>query len=236
MAEGNPYIDSKHRASMNKCDMSLYCTNIDVYFDNKDVYFQKCFDRRDMHNDNGKQQDFGKLALRKWAVFTKNPVGSQNSISHSAQAGRNQHFSTTETVLGFVILSVTGCSWLLYWLSLKSSVYKIRIVDVFLKSFFILKKQRILKSHDDDVYRMLLLCQHKRRVAERLSYFCSLTELFTTNKLAMYCTDIFYPMAVCDETTLLNNIEKNKTRRQNISVQVLFLWNFSELFSTKMSI
>lgn len=34
MAEGNPYIKSKPRASLNKCLMSLYCTNIGVYFDN----------------------------------------------------------------------------------------------------------------------------------------------------------------------------------------------------------
>lgn len=71
MAEGNLYIDSKPRASVNKCCMSLYCINIDVYFDNMDVYFQKCFDRRDMHNDNERHQDFWKLALREWAVFTK---------------------------------------------------------------------------------------------------------------------------------------------------------------------
>lgn len=52
--------------------MSLYCTNIDVYFDNKDVYNSKCVEGHDMHNDNLRLQDSGKSDLRERAVFTLN--------------------------------------------------------------------------------------------------------------------------------------------------------------------
>lgn len=51
-AEGNPYIESKPRASLNKCFMSSFCTNIDVYFANKDVYNSKCVEGHEMHNNN----------------------------------------------------------------------------------------------------------------------------------------------------------------------------------------
>lgn len=39
--------------------------------------------------------------------------------------------------------------------------------------------------------------------------FCSQTELFTTNKHAMYCTNILYPVAVHDETTLFDTMREN---------------------------
>lgn len=40
--------------------MSLYCTNIDVYFDNEGVYNSRCVKGCEMHN--------GKSDLREWAV------------------------------------------------------------------------------------------------------------------------------------------------------------------------
>lgn len=48
--------------------MYLYCTNIDVYFDNKDVYNSKCVEGYDMHNDNLRHRDFGKSSSRERAV------------------------------------------------------------------------------------------------------------------------------------------------------------------------
>lgn len=50
----------------------MYCTNIDVYFDNKGVYNSTCVERHDMHNDNLRHWDFRKTESREWAVFTKN--------------------------------------------------------------------------------------------------------------------------------------------------------------------
>ena len=41
-----------------------------------------------------------------------------------------------------------------------------------------------------------------------LKSFCSLTELFTMNQHAMYCTDILYSMAVYDETTLFDTLKE----------------------------
>ena len=67
--------------------MSLYCTNIDVYFDNKAVYNSKCVEGHDMHNDNDNlwHQEFGKFVLRGCWDF-------QNNISHPALTGCTLHF------------------------------------------------------------------------------------------------------------------------------------------------
>lgn len=40
MSEGHIYMNSKPRACLNKCFMSWFCTNIDVYFDNTLCIFQ----------------------------------------------------------------------------------------------------------------------------------------------------------------------------------------------------
>lgn len=42
------------------------------------------------------------------------------------------------------------------------------------------------------------------------------------NKHAMYCTDILYPVAVYDETTLFDTMKENDSQRRNISVFVFF--------------
>lgn len=60
-----------------------------------------------------------------------------------------------------------------------------------------------------------------------LGYFCSLTELFTMNKHAMYCTNILYPVAVKDESTLFDTMKESYTHRSYISVFVLFSSNGS---------
>lgn len=51
-----------------------------------------------------------------------------------------------------------------------------------------------------------------------LSYFCSLTELFTMNKHAVYCINIFYPVAVHNETILFDTSKGNDIHRSCISV------------------
>lgn len=51
-AEGHIYSESKPRASLNKCFLSLYCTNTDVYFGNKAVFNSKCVQVHNMHNDD----------------------------------------------------------------------------------------------------------------------------------------------------------------------------------------
>lgn len=56
-----------------------------------------------------------------------------------------------------------------------------------------------------------------------LSYFCSLTELFTMNKHAVYCTNILYSVAVHDETILFDTRKGNDIHRSCISVCFLSL-------------
>lgn len=81
MAEGIPYIESKPRASLNKRFMSLYCTNIDVYFDNKDVYNSKLVEGHNMHSDNLRHQDFGKSDLREYFGCTSRGLLSYLSVA-----------------------------------------------------------------------------------------------------------------------------------------------------------
>lgn len=52
--------------------------------------------------------------------------------------------------------------------------------------------------------------------------FCSLTELFTTNKHATYCTNIFYPVATCDETILFDTVKGNCTQKLHICLCFVF--------------
>lgn len=83
--------------------------------------------------------------------------------------------------------------------------------------------KRALKSHDEDA---VVMSARRDCVAERLSRFCCVTELFTMNRHAMYCTDILYPVAVYDETVLFDTMNEYIDRR-NRFVFVLFFWNCS---------
>lgn len=65
------------------------------------------------------------------------------------------------------------------------------------------------------------VCEQHRQISVWLSYICSLTELFTMNKHAMYCTNILYHVAVRDETTLFDTIEK-ETAVINVIYLLLF--------------
>lgn len=111
--KGHTYIESKPRARLNKCFMSLYCTNIDVYFDNKAVYNSKCVEGHYMHNDNDSlwHQEFvlRESASGEAVFFTKRLVGVQNSISHPALTGCTLHFSRYRG--GFEVICLI-CQWL----------------------------------------------------------------------------------------------------------------------------
>lgn len=122
MAEGNPYIESKPRASLIKCFMSLYCTNIDVYFDKRDVQFQMCW-KIWYAQLQFEAPGFGEIWLKVVGCFYKKSVGIHNSISHPVQTG---FIFFHYRVLRFMVLFVSGCCWFLYWLH-ESFVYKIRI-------------------------------------------------------------------------------------------------------------
>lgn len=74
----------------------------------------------------------------------------------------------------------------------------------YLNPFLLLKrkKKHIFKSPENDLYRMLLL------PAEKSLFVCYLTELFTMNKHALYCKDVLYPVALCNETTLFDTMQQ----------------------------
>lgn len=62
--------------------MSLYCTNIDVYFDNKAVYNSKCVEGHDMHNDNDNlwHQEFWEVCLER--LFLQNALLGFRKVFH----------------------------------------------------------------------------------------------------------------------------------------------------------
>lgn len=94
-----------------------------------------------------------------------------------------------------------------------------------LQPLFFLKNHRrekknlnlVMKTLRDDV--VVLVTQ----TDGPLSYFCSLTELFTMNKHAVYCTNILYSVAVHDETILFDTRKGNDIHRSCISVCFLCL-------------
>lgn len=149
----------------------------------------------------------GKSAFRK--LLNKTPCWHQNSVSHPLQPKCASHFSTTESwVLRSIVLFVSGC---LPTFSLVFGLYRIRSVDVLLEPHFLLKL--VPESP------VVVSVNPNGQIPEWFSYFCSLTELFTLNKLALYCTKILYLLAVYDTKPLsLIPWQKAYTRRRNISV------------------
>lgn len=183
----------------------------------------KCVDGHDMHNNNLLHQDFWKFASRKWAVFTKNKhkkifLGFI-PVLH-IQTGSASHFFTSKTefwgLSSYLLVAIASfCTNLLLSLLFVKSDFLVS-----LKSFF-LPQSKLLNL------LMTTLTGCHCCVAVRLSYFCSLTELFTMNKHAMYYTDILYPVAVDDETPLFDTLKEDNTQKRNISVGVLFSRNCS---------
>lgn len=85
------------------------------------------------------------------------------------------------------------------------------------------KQKKLLQSCDDNLSGFCR-CVHEpnEQITEWLNYFCSLTELFTTNKHATYCTNILYPVAVYEETILFDTMKGNYTQKLHICFCFVF--------------
>lgn len=59
---------------------------------------------------------------------------------------------------------------------------------------------------------MAFVASVKDYVAEWLRYFCSLSELFTLSKHALYCTHVLYSVAVYDEANVFDTFKQNIQR------------------------
>lgn len=137
MAEGNPYIESKPRASLIKCFMSLYCTNIDVYFDKRDVQFQMCW-KIWYAQLQFEAPGFGEIWLKVVGCFYKKSLLGFITVFH-IQFRLASYFSTTEFwgLWSYLSVAVAGfCTdFFMSLLFIKSEF------DVLLKYFLLLKKK-----------------------------------------------------------------------------------------------